>query len=241
MGLAFTAAGGKQGRGGRRRGAGRKRTRSRPGVPHCRRPRHVARHPVHVTQRIAGGVLLDAGLRTLRRRDAYRIVRRAFVHGCQIDTRGGKFRICQYSVQRDHIHLIVEADSESALARGMQGFAIRVARGINRFLGRTGRVFDDRYHAQPVTSPRQARNALSYVLLNAHKHGEHVGAPLDPFSSACHFDGFLEATGPPAGSGHRADLPVAAAQTWLLCIGWRRHGLISLFEKPGRGRRQSGR
>ena len=65
-----------------------------------------ARHPVHVTQRIREDVLLDAGLRTLRRRDVYKIIRRAFVHGCNKDMQVGNFRICQYSVQRDHLHLI---------------------------------------------------------------------------------------------------------------------------------------
>ena len=201
----------------------------------------MARHPVHVTQRIAAGVLSDTGLPTLRRRDVYRIVRRAFVYGCQRDTHGGKFRICHYSVQRNHMHLIVEADSEAALSRGMQGFGIRVAKGINRVLGRTGRVFDDRYHAQPVTSPRQARNALTYVLLNAHKHGEPVTGPTDPFSSADYFDGFTHATGPPADGDHDADPPVVSAQTWLLHTGWRRHGLISPFETPGPCRRRRGR
>ena len=182
-----------------------------------------------------------------------RVVRRAFVHGCRKDTSGGGFRICHFSVQRDHLHLVVEADSKVALSRGMQGFAIRVAKGNNRFLGRTGRVFDDRYHAQVATNPRQARNILSYVILNGRKHGEHRRRQLhwsvtyvDPYSSACYFDGFTRNIGPPAGSPGDEGAPVARAQTWLLRTGWRRHGLIPPDHTPGRSyrgdrRQQTGR
>ena len=229
-------------RGGSRRGAGRKSQRSRPGVPHGRRPGHNARHPVHVTLRITEGVLQGAGLRTLRRRDLYKIIRRAFVHGCKKYTSGGQFRICQFSVQRDHMHLLVEADSQVALSRGMQGFAIRVVKGINRFLDRRGKVLDDRYHARPVKSPQQTRNALAYVVLNARKHGEHRCVRLhwsetyiDPYSSAHYCDGFNRDIGPPPEHDRDANAPVAEAQTWLLRVGWRRHGLIPPDYIPGPG------
>ena len=228
-------------RGGKRRGAGRKRSRARPGVPHTKRQEHKARYPVHVTQRIADSVLTGAGLRTLRRRDVYKILHRAFVHGCKRDAVGGNFRICQFSVQRDHLHLIVEADSKAALSLGMQAFAIRVAKGINRFLGRRGQVFDDRYHAEVATNPRQTRNVVRYVLLNARKHGEHTLAPLhwsatyvDPYSSARYFDGFTRDIGPPKAAFHDTDaVPVAPAETWLLRVGWRQHGLIPPNATPG--------
>ena len=237
-------------RGGKRRGAGRKRSRPRPGVPHTPRPEHRARHPVHVTQRIADSVLTGAGLRTLRRRDVYKILHRAFVHGCKRDAVGGNFRICHYSVQRDHVHLIIEADSKTALSRGMQAFAIRVAKAINGFLGRRGQVFDDRYHAEVATNPRQTRNVVRYVILNARKHGEHTLAPLhwsatyvDPYSSARYFDGFTRDIGPPTTAIHNTETtgaadatPVAPAETWLLRVGWRRHGLICPNATPGQKR-----
>ena len=206
-----------------------------------RRQEHKAWHPVHVTQRIADSVLRGAGLRTLRRRDVYKILHRAFVHGCKRDAVGGNFRICQFSVQRDHLHLVVEADSKTALSRGMQAFAIRVAKGINRFLGRRGQVFDDRYHAEVATSPRQTRNVVRYVMLNARKHGEHTLVPLhwsvtyvDPYSSAYYFDGFTRNIGPPTTALNDTDtVPVAPAETWLLRVGWRQHGLIPPNATPG--------
>lgn len=238
-------------RGGRRRGAGRKPTTVRggvirAGVPHRRRPGHKAAVPVHVTLRISDAAL--ASVRTLRRRGCYRVLRNAFVHGCRKDAAHGRFRICHYSVQRTHMHMIVEASSRAALSRGMQGFSIRAARGINRLVGRRGSVFGDRYHERQLGSPRQVRNALAYVLNNARHHGEHRGMPvgvqrcwLDPFSSALYFDGWRDARHGIAGtsSPRGQPLPVVTGETWLLGHGWRRHGLIAVDEEPGRsGRRQ---
>ncbi|MBP6839774.1 MAG: hypothetical protein KA190_20920, partial [Kofleriaceae bacterium] len=52
----------------------------------------------------------------------------------------------------------------------MKGLAIRLARGWNKAFARHGRVFADRYHARPVTSPTQMRNTLRYVLFNHVSH-----------------------------------------------------------------------
>lgn len=97
-----------------------------------------------------------------------KVLQRAFVYGCCKD----EFRICQFSIQGNHIHLICEASGANALARGIQGWAIRVARGLNGYLGRTGAVFDDRYHDEVIKTPTQMRHALCYVLQNARRHGE---------------------------------------------------------------------
>jgi len=68
--------------------------------------------------------------------------------------------VLQFSVQRDHIHLLVEAPDGRALSRGLQGLAIRIAKGVNRILGRRGRVWADRFHARALRTPREVRNAL---------------------------------------------------------------------------------
>jgi len=102
-------------------------------------------------------------------------------------------------------------------------------------------VFADRYHATVLGSPRQVRNTLAYVMNNWRKHGEHhkpIAArwTKDPFSTALAFDGWTELAGKrPANpySGRYAPLPVQEPVTWLLRIGWRRHGSISLTEVPG--------
>ena len=208
--------------GGRRAGAGRKRTADRrPGVPHRTRPVHVPTHPVHVTLRSTSAV------RCLRSARAFPAVCRALA----VASHAG-FRILHFSVQDDHLHLIVEADDRRALGRGLRGLAIRVARAVNRALGRRGRVWDERYHARALTTPRAMRHCLVYVLMNRRKHcaGERG---LDPCSSALWFGGWREPVTTPAGP-----TPVARARTWLAAVGWRLHGLISCDERP-RGKRSA--
>src|SRR5215467_11754434 len=139
-------------RGGKRRGAGRPRKGSRAGSPHTQRPFLHARYPVHVTLRVVGAV------GNLRRRCVYQAVREATL----TTARREDFRIVHLSIQRTHIHLLVEANDKLALARGMQGFQISAAKHLNAAISkgrpgprRRGTVFPDRYHAEIITSPRQ--------------------------------------------------------------------------------------
>ena len=37
------------------------------------------------------------------------------------------FRIVHYSIQNDHLHMLVEADDARALTNGMKSFVVRVA------------------------------------------------------------------------------------------------------------------
>jgi len=196
--------------GGRRTGAGRKPTPGRrAGVPHVARPRHNARHPVHVTIRTGPAI---ACLRAAR---VFPSVRDALA----ASSRRG-FRVIEFSVQDDHLHFIVEADEHTTLARGVRGLAIRMARAVNRALGRRGAVCSDRYHARALTSPRAVRHALIYVLKNRAKHCA-TERERDPCSSAPWFDGWRDAIAPMPGPS-----PVVRARTWLAAVGWRRHGLI---------------
>jgi REP element-mobilizing transposase RayT len=166
------------------------------------------------------------GVPSLRKRVLCAELRKSFVRANK-----PRFRICQFSVQRNHIHLVCEAADATALSRGIQGFKVGVVRRLNNKLGRSGRLWDDRYHAEILRTPRQVRHALSYVLHNHRRHSRRELAPgPDAYSSGHYFDGWREpvATGPPG-----SDAPVAPARTWLLAVGWRRHGLIGLAEVPG--------
>ena len=224
-------------RGAKRAGAGRKPNEpGRPRLRHAKRPAMQERFPVHVTKRMRSGVP------RLRKFELCRVLRRAFVHGCTKGTGTGlQFRICQFSIQGNHIHLICEASNEMALARGVQGWSVRVARGLNGYWGREGSVFDDRYHAESLTTPTQTRHALCYVLQNARRHHERIDPKwggVDPFSSGWWFDGWRD-------EGWRArQVPpdvrtVAEPATWLLRVGWKkaRFGLIAIDEVPAAGRR----
>lgn|SRR5262245_14655931 len=201
--------------GGRREGAGRKPGAGRRRVPHRRRPGHDHRCPVHVTLRAS------PTLPSLRRDGIFVAVRAAFAKAST-----ERFRLLHFSVQRDHVHLILEGDAWRDLRRGVQGLAIRVAKAVNRVLGRHGKVWDDRYHARALPTPREVRHALVYVLQNWRKHLRAVHG-LDPRSSAAWFTGWRSSVAAPPGHS-----PVARARTWLGSIGWRRYGLIRFDEAP---------
>lgn len=204
--------------GGARRGAGRPAKRGVAGVSHDGRPLLASRYPVLVTVRVREGI------RNLRRLDPYRVIQRSFRRGCD---RFG-FRLVHYSVQTNHLHLLAEAKDAVALTRGMQGLQIRTAKALNRFWDRKGAVFDDRYHARTLKTPREVRRALCYVLQNARKHGHAFRGGPDPYSSGRWFDGWLDASSE-APTNHD---PVVRPRTWLLRKGWRRFGRIRLSESP---------
>jgi len=165
-----------------------------------------------------------------------REVERSFAQGCERTD----FRLVHYSLQGNHAHLIVEARDRDALGRGMKAIDSRLARAVNRIFERSGPVLADRYHVRVLKTAREVRNALAYVLLNGRRHAAKAGRALsrslgvDPASSGRWFDGWLE-----FGSNILGALPpdaraVSPPRTWLLAVGWRQWGLLSLDEVPGR-------
>ena len=165
-----------QGRGGRRKGAGRPR--SKDMVSRRTRPTLNWRYPLHVVLRLRH----DVG--RLRNVVRFKHMKRAFRDGCQ---RFG-LRMCDFSVQDGHIHLLVEADSKQALSRGMQALEIRLAWRINLTRANPGRVFADRYYARPLRTRAEVINALQYVRYNWHKHRAQQRLfvdwrEIDPFST----------------------------------------------------------
>jgi REP element-mobilizing transposase RayT len=223
--------------GGRRAGAGRKRI-GRGVEPHVVRPFLTPRHPVHVVLRVTP----DVG--RLRRRRAYEAFRRALI------TSLGRsdFRVVHISIQRHHVHLLVEADDRLALSRGVRALSISAAHQLNDAVTierrlprpRRGRVFTDRYHATPIKTPTQARSALAYVLNNWRHHREDVSgalrrAKVDPYSSAVWFPGWAgRETQPFAWPRGYDPLPVSYPTRWLLTIGWRRGGPpVAMHDVPG--------
>ncbi len=219
--------------GGRRMGAGRPKS-ADAGVSHAPRERLERAQPAHATLRMLPHVW------NLRSRRSMSVFVRAIG---RISGREG-FRVVHFAVQGDHVHLIVEVDAADALARGMQALTISLAKGLNRMMGRSGAVFSDRYHAHPLRSPREVRNALAYVLLNHRSHltrhgGRELAEGHDPYSSAAAFDGWKDVDG----EGECSPAPstiTSAPEGWLLRVGWRRHGLISPDEVPALARLRRG-
>ena len=217
------------GRGGMRAGAGRKRApwKRRPDVAHVARPSHDADVPVHVTLRARREAAF------LRAETVFARVEQAFSRAQRED-----FRILAFSVQRDHVHLVVEAGGSRALRSGLQGLTIRVARAVNKALRRKGPVWGDRYHRRDLPRPTQVRTAMVYVLQNGRKHGVCARGELDPASSARLFFGWnargheLRRSAQPAGLVR--DPPISLPRTWLGGRGWllRGGGPIDPLEAP---------
>jgi REP element-mobilizing transposase RayT len=160
------------------------------------------RRPLHVTLRMAPHVY------NLRSRRSFRVIEAALWVG------GDRFevRIVRFSVQGNHIHLLVEAPDRRALARAIQGLSIRIAKGLNRMMGRTGRVLGDRYHARVLRTPTEVRHAIRHILDNARKHAAERGETYSP--------GYVD----PYSSAGARDLVLPPARTWLLREGWKRAG-----------------
>jgi len=224
---------------------GRKPKGLRAGSPHTVRPVLEARFPVHVVLRT------HREIGNLRKRHLYKAVREATLSLARRELNynlGDAFRIVHVSIQSNHIHLLVEADHKMALSRGMQSFQISAAKHINREFSvrarlevrRRGCVFPDRFFEEIITTPKQARNSLAYVLNNWRKHREDRrelarGWKVDPFSTGVLFMGWKEHE-----QAHTLwkwrdtyePLSVYLPKTWLLRVGWTKHGTISYFDIP---------
>jgi REP element-mobilizing transposase RayT len=214
------------GRGGWRPGAGRPKQKGT--VSHGKRARFPDRYPQHITMRLGADTPAIAREYLMKR----------VIRPCIALSEKPFFRVVEFNVLSNHVHLICEADDAMTLARGVQGLAIRLARRLNTALKRKGKFFGPRYHAVALRSPAQVRNTLRYVLLNR-KHHAAAGARffagwVDSYSSGAWFRGW---TAPIRVNAVTRDLvtlepPTRAAQTWLLRIGWRRAGPLSYDDRP---------
>ena len=192
---------------------------ARRGVPHAKRPRHSRWNPIHITLRALHG------LPSFRQQMLYQAFFLAFQ-----TTRRASFRIVEFSVQTNHLHLIVEADDNDALASGMKSFTVRANRLFNAASGlRRGKVWSSRYHRTDLKTPRQVRNALVYVLNDDRKHNVVSASRLviDAGSSAAWFGGW--STPRTVREGPR---PTETARTALLDRLWQKHGRIHPMEAP---------
>jgi hypothetical protein len=205
-------------------------------MPHDTRAKVDPRYPLQVTIRAV------PGLPSLRSARVFGALRRTIARA-SFD----RFRVIHFSIQQDHGHFIVEGDEASRARGGMHGLAIRLALAINRALGRRkGRVVGDRYHVRPLTTPRQMRTSMVYVLLNFRKH---LNAPaiIDPRSSGPQFSGWhggdqldsADVASGAAGATRGGLVATVAPTTWMATIGWRRAGgLLKLEERPAASPRQ---
>lgn len=150
-------------RGGRRPGAGRKRMKSQ-GVAH--RPRETVKRqtPLHINFKFKTHI---------RNKECLRLLKRAIVRA-----RRFHMRIIHFSLQSNHIHLIVEADTNKILTAGMRSLTITFAKGLKK-----GRIQTERYHLHVLRGIQEAKNAVNYVLFNKQKHEKGICSTVDEYSS----------------------------------------------------------
>lgn len=219
--------------GGKRKGAGRP---NRSGLrAHVRRPRLDGRAPLHVTLKV------NSHIPNLKRQGFFALFREAV-----LAARERGLRINQYSIQSNHLHLIIETDSNQALERGMKCLSIRLALGVKKRLvlhsarraqldmrsrphspvvQRKAALFRDRYHLHVLRTPTEVKRALGYVTMNEHKHSG-VISPIEIYSSVNLFWRMISALEDKKRfeplTGSPIDEICSPPRTWLLKSGWLR-------------------
>jgi putative transposase len=209
--------------GGRRKGAGRKLLAARRSVAHRVRPVHKKRHPVHVTLRAR------SGLPSFRAERVSGMLR-GVLFGQRKRAYARDFQVVEFSIQENHLHMVVEASDNASLRAGVSGLVIAFAKRLNMMLERKGKVWADRWHGRELVTPQAVRNVLVYVFRNVAKHGMKIYGRdfADPFSSAWRFRGW---TRPVLGFPQLGTWPDTRARTWLLGVGWHTiHGLLDTRE-----------
>jgi hypothetical protein len=202
---------------------GRKVRADRVGLAaHVARPAHDARHPVHVTmRRVRLGPSFRAELvRRVIEAELYAVKKR-------------KVRVVHYSIQDNHLHLMVEGTDRGDLGRQMKLLFSRIAMTVNRVARRAGKLFVERHHRHELATPTEVRRALVYILFNDRKHharSRRAITTLDEASSAIWVTDWSPTSAPTAESlsQRRASYPngppITRPETWLASIGWRRAG-----------------
>lgn len=136
--------------GGRRSNAGRKRIHSK-GVAHRSRESVNHRTPLHINFKYKT---------TIKNKQCLKLLKRAIINSRRLG-----LNVIHYSLQSNHVHLIVEAVDNKILTKGMRSLTVTMAKGLKK-----GRVQLGRYHLHVLRSLQETKNALRYVLYNEAKH-----------------------------------------------------------------------
>ncbi len=150
-------------RGGRRPGSGRKRINSK-GVSHRPREQVTSRTPVHINFKYRTHI---------KNKQCLKILKKAIMNA-----RSHGLRVIHFSLQSNHVHLLIESESNEILTRGMRSLTVTIAKGL-----KAGRVQVERYHLHVLRTIREAKNAAEYVLFNQQKHEKRTYSKLDGYSS----------------------------------------------------------
>jgi REP element-mobilizing transposase RayT len=129
-------------------------------IYHRSRPNIPSKMPVHVTVKTN-----QKDIGSIRSKILYKEIRQAMKRA-----RYGGIRIIHFSVQKDHIHMIIEAASSILLGRAMRAMSISLSKRFTEVLGESVKALQNRYHLRLLKSFNQIKNAIFYVLNNGKKH-----------------------------------------------------------------------
>lgn len=150
--------------GGHRKNSGRKRIHSK-GVAHRTRETVRPYTPLHINFKFKTQIKKKSSLRILKR--------------ALFNARRKGLRIVHFSMQSNHIHLIVEAANNNILTSGMRALTVTFAKGLKK-----GKVQIERYHLHVLKTKREVKHAVYYVMFNQHKHEKGAYMVIDEFTSA---------------------------------------------------------
>jgi len=200
------------------------------------RPRPEIRRltPVHV------GIRFIRGTPRLRTQRFLRIVRTALAAANE----KFRFRVIEYSLQNNHLHIVAEAGDTYAVSRAMRGISISVAKRVNAELGARGVRIPDRYFMKPLRTPLETHLALRYVLNNYRRHAadwREFPHPdwVDPFSSGPWFTGWRSKPKPARDPCPELGRGTQPARSILLTQHWKQYGLLDPSFVPGPWRAES--
>jgi REP element-mobilizing transposase RayT len=141
------------------RGAGRPAIHD-PGIRHTERPLIKKPSSLHLT------IKVEKIKADIKNKTVLSILKRAIQNA-----RKQGLRVIHFSLEYDHVHLLIEAENNTTLGKGMQAFGVTFSKAINRVRKTTGKVYKHRYHFKAITSPKQLKNVMSYIFKNGVKHG----------------------------------------------------------------------
>jgi REP element-mobilizing transposase RayT len=104
-----------------------------------------------------------------------------------LNSRKQGLKIVHFSLQSNHIHLIVEADNNQILESGMRSLTVTFAKGLSK-----GKVQIERYHLHVLKCLQETKNAVIYVLFNRQKHEKGTYSVVDEYASLFGMEEFIK-------------------------------------------------
>lgn len=148
----------------------------RPAI-HDKGIRHTVRPRIHKTTMLHLTIKVRENKADIKNKRILKLLHHAIKRA-----RLQRLKVLHYTLEYNHVHLLVEATNNQILHKGMQAFGITFSKWINRLKLRKGTVYKHRYHFHALRSTRERKNALNYIFTNGVKHGR-TRSRIDPYNS----------------------------------------------------------